>query len=471
MTISSSMKVFWIVGISVFLLALVGKFAVQKSLDKFHSGTEVDIVYDSLPISEGEQQNPIIIIPGYLGSRLEHSGNQPIAWGAFTKQTIDPRKPEGAQTLALPIDPDTPVQKLEDDVYSTGIIDAVPIKVAGFKTDHSVYEHLLRALQAGSASSNTHRYEFHYDWRKDNVAIAQQLHQFIEDKKAKIEADRKSQYGDNAQPVQFDIVAHSMGGLIARYYLRYGDQALEHAQINWAGSKNVDRLVLIAPPNLGSLKSLVGATEGYQGHPLLPKYSGAILSTFPSTYQLFPRDRHQKVVTTDGQPISIYNPQLWKQNQWGFFNPQNSTTLAALLPNSSQQEREDKALQFLANCLERAEKFHAALDRKIDQPEDLEVYLFTGDNIATPEKLAAGPLTKDSKVFEIVEWSPGDDTVTRRSSLSDERSRDSWQSTPVSSIKFKSTYFLSADHFGLTRNGAMFEGLLNILVKEPGSKH
>ena len=261
--------------------------------------------------------------------------------------------------------------------------------------------------------------------------------------------------------MKFDIVAHSMGGLIARYYLRYGDQELENAAINWAGSENVDRLLLIAPPNFGSMKSLIGANDGYQGHSLLPRYSGAILSSFPSTYQLFPRDRHEKVVNDQGEPISIYNANLWKQNKWGFFNPQNTESLAALLPDNSIEERESIALEFLENCLNRAEQFHAALDSNATQPDELKVYLFSGDTIPTPEKIAAHSPNKENFAFEVIDWSPGDDTVTRSSSLSVERSH-------YGPVNFAATYFVAADHFALTRNGLIFEGLINTLMEKPG---
>ena len=51
-----------------------------------------------------------------------------------------------------------------------------------------------------------------YDWRQDNVETARALDRLIE-------AIRRD-YGDPT--LRVDIVAHSMGGLVARYYQRYG---------------------------------------------------------------------------------------------------------------------------------------------------------------------------------------------------------------------------------------------------------
>ena len=55
-------------------------------------------------------------------------------------------------------------------------------------------------------------YVFTYDWRQDNVKTVQKLDELIE----QIRLD----YKDPA--LRVDVIAHSMGGLVVRYYERYG---------------------------------------------------------------------------------------------------------------------------------------------------------------------------------------------------------------------------------------------------------
>jgi triacylglycerol esterase/lipase EstA (alpha/beta hydrolase family) len=58
-------------------------------------------------------------------------------------------------------------------------------------------------------------------------------------------------FGIKDHDVKFDIVAHSMGGLVARYYLRYGTQDLPPdgslPELTWAGAQYVDNLIMVGP--------------------------------------------------------------------------------------------------------------------------------------------------------------------------------------------------------------------------------
>lgn len=51
---------------------------------------------------------------------------------------------------------------------------------------------------------------------------AQGLDRFIKAKKAEVQGEIFRRFGMKQSPVKFDLVAHSMGSLVVRYYLRYG---------------------------------------------------------------------------------------------------------------------------------------------------------------------------------------------------------------------------------------------------------
>ena len=199
------------------------------------------------------------------------------------------------------------------------------------------------------------------------------------------------------------------------------------------------------------------------------RYPGAVLSTFPSIYQTLPRDWQNSVVDLEGQPVSIFDPKNWKENEWGFFNSAESEILSFMLPNiSDANEREKIAFAYLQSNLKRAELFSQALDRKANPPEGLEIYLFAGDNTNTYSKIRTIPVANrtKNKVFEVVESLPGDDTVTRASAIADLRVENNWTGTVKSPIDFEGVYFLFSDHFGITHNPVFIDNILYLLLEK-----
>jgi pimeloyl-ACP methyl ester carboxylesterase len=136
--------------------------------------------------------------------------------------------------------------------------------------------------------------------------------------------------------LKFDVVSHSMGGLLLRYYLRYGAADLPEGgsipEVTWAGAANIDRAILIAPPNAGTLESLAQLLEGRNYGPFV-SYSPTLLGTFPSGYQMLPRGRHGMVLT-DGTPVDdLFDPELWRRMQWGLAAPEAEEMISWLLPD------------------------------------------------------------------------------------------------------------------------------------------
>jgi len=258
--------------------------------------------------------------------------------------------------------------------------------------------------------------------------------------------------------VKFDIVGHSMGGLLTRYFLRYGGEELPEngtvPPVTWAGAQDVERAILVSPPNGGSLDAFEQLIKGFdKGAPFIPKYEAAVLGTFPSVYQLMPRPRHGRIIKDEdpSQPIGdLYDPALWAKNGWGLSGRDKATreTLAVMLPGVEDEDVRIKLAQdYQTLALDRARQFHQALDQSSERPDDLEMYLITGDALGTPEYYSLDTQSGEMSTYGEI---PGDSVVARYSALLDDRVGGEWQPTVKSSIEWDGVMFLPSGHREIT---------------------
>lgn len=441
-------------------------------------------IYGRTVQADDRDRNPIIVIPGVLGSRLVHSQTGQVVWGEFGGNSINPNTAVGAQLISLPMKRGQSLAGLQDVVKPAGTLDALEIHVLGIPFQINAYRDLLTTLGVGGyrddqtnlaninyGDQSYSSFQFAYDWRRDNVENARLLHKFILEKKAYVEAERRERHGEDFQPVRFDIVAHSMGGLVARYYLQYGDADLpedgSEPNVTWAGAKNVDRLVMIATPNAGSLDALSNLINGETLSRFLPRYEASILGTMPSLYQLLPRTRQRPVITDgDRRTVDIMDPQVWAHFRWGMMDPRQQVLLRDLLPEvADPDERRTIAYDHLTKCLKRAKTFHEAMDTPAKPPAGTSIHLIAGD---------AHPTTTQFRVdnrgtLTVTAWQPGDGRVSRPSALMDERFSTGVKWTPrlSSPIAWSNVNFLFADHLGLTSDPGFSDNILFLLLESP----
>lgn len=169
--------------------------------------------------SQPVQQPPVILIHGLFGARLSDSVDGKEAWpGGITRLAFST-----FSELALAIDPET-LQPLPSVLQPSGLTDRV--------ADKDYYGNIIHALeeaggyqpaspgQPGSPGAREY-YLLVYDWRQDNVVTAGKLADLIDQIKR-----------DHSDPdLKVDLIAHSMGGLVARYYLRYGRESYNNRLI------------------------------------------------------------------------------------------------------------------------------------------------------------------------------------------------------------------------------------------------
>jgi hypothetical protein len=442
-------------------------------------------LYTQAAQHHGPERHAIIVIPGILGSRLEDSVTGQVAWGAFSGGYAKPNDPEGAALLALPMARGSDLPELRDDVEPTQVLDRIRVRLLGLPLQLKAYFQIIEVLGAGGyrdeslglsgavdwGDEHFTCFQFPYDFRRDNVENARRLHEFILEKDAYIRQETERRYGVVDPEIKFDIVAHSMGSLLARYYLRYGGVDLPEdgslPELTWAGSRYVDRAILVAPPNAGSLEALVFLVEGRKFAPFLPRYSPSILGSFPSLYQLLPRSRHGAVVWADGgEPIEdLLDPQLWNAMGWGLASPAEGEALGWLLPDiATTADRQVVALDHQRKSLQRARQFAAALDRPGRTPAGLDLILVAGDAVDTPAVIAVDRSTGRLKVLE---QGPGDGSVLRSSALMDERLGGTWQPTLQSPVGWTDALLLFTDHFGLTKDRIFTDNVLYWLLEDP----
>ena len=459
--------------------------------------------------AKSHTRNPVIVIHGLLGARLQQRSTGKTVWGAFTGDGINPNSESGVQALALPMRP--PYSGIdrdadEVDVIAAGPLEAIELSFLFTVLSVEVYANIIRTLGAGGYTDNVVLdplspaysedhftcFTFFYDWRRDNVENAIALGGFIEERRAYIRktAGRRiemlREVGEPAEleearaleawiarGIRFDVVAHSMGGLVSRYYLRYGANDLPEdgslPDVTWAGAQDIDRLIMVGTPNFGAMDALRNLVEGFSPAFILPHFHQTLIGTMASIYQLLPRSRHKLVLDDAGREMGmdLFDVEVWERNGWGLLDPDGQRYRDWMLHDVAPQDRHGVTKAYLQWCLERAEQFHAALDQRPATSCRSRVFLFASDTEDTITRVRmrdrGGRLTPSFDGASL--YGPGDVTVPRYSAVADERAgrmKPMWLDSPV---PWTNVTFLADDHVGLTSNPHFSNNTLFVLLE------
>ncbi|MCP3958636.1 MAG: hypothetical protein GY719_12355 [bacterium] len=435
-------------------------------------------VYDPAAADHHPERNPVIVIPGFLGTRLVDAASETVVWGAVGGGYADPSTPEGARLVALSMRPEVPSPQVVPD----GVLDS--FRIRGLSIQLKPYVHTLRALGAAGyrdedltrrdvnfRGEHLNSFQFAYDWRRGNAENAKRLHELILEKAAYCRADRKRR-GLAESEVRFDLISHSMGGLLARYYLRYGPQPLPEdgslPELTWAGARHIERAILVAPPNAGAGKATLHLTQGVRHAPGFPFYDAMINGTFPAAYELLPRARHGAYVDArepSRRLDSFLDPELWERAGWGLAARDREELLAWLLPDVDDPgERRRLALAHQRRLLRRADQFQRALDLPASPPAGTELFLIAGDSAPTAAVLAVDPETGE---VEVARREVGDGSVLRTSALMDERLGAARTPEPRSPISWRQVVFIDRRHSRMSIDPAFADRVVYWLLEAP----
>ena len=225
-------------------------------------------------------------MPGILGSQLLRPDG--------TEAWLNLGNALGYHDIGLPLH--LPLAESRDDLKPGPLLgtDRILPRMFGFTEYADVVDLLEDAgFLRGRRHAPTPDYHiFSYDWRRDLVEAARSLHDTLE---ALAEARGDSQ-------ARFNLIGHSMGGLVARYYLRFGTaEPTPDAPVTWAGARRIENLVLVAVPNGGSVHSFEAVLNGDRVGFSYTTLAAPVVARMPAVYQLLPTEGTNPLVDRGGR--------------------------------------------------------------------------------------------------------------------------------------------------------------------------
>ena len=215
-------------------------------------------------------QDLIVVVPGITGTALRREGQ--TVWDlsvaavghglARTASVLD--------AMRLPCDVGDSEPDLAHRLEPAGIILGWHLW-PGFWAG-SGYGRLLKRLDLRDSRAPSRVVSFGYDWRLSNRASARQLDRIVD----KHLNRWRQQRGHSEDKVIY--ICHSMGGLVARYYLEV-----------LGGRETARRLITIGTPYSGSIKAIKALSGGLI--PKLPRLGerlAEVARTMPAVAQLLP---------------------------------------------------------------------------------------------------------------------------------------------------------------------------------------
>jgi pimeloyl-ACP methyl ester carboxylesterase len=422
------------------------------------------------PTRESLDQPPLVVIPGAFGSRLRDRRTGREVWPGSSALLLT----SSYRGLELDIDPSTLEPRADDieahDVFREGL-------------GRDFYGQVLRTLQRAGGYARCgacampqpdrrNFYVYTYDFRLDNLRAVRGLHEMIE----RIRAD----YGDPRQ--QVDVLAHSNGGLLARYYARYGTADLPESGAfapTGAGASAIRRLLLVGAPNLGTIQPVLSYLRGEEVG--LGRIPPEVIATCTGAPQMMPHPALPWLVDVRGRVIDrdLYDIGTWRELGWSVFDPRVAERAARSHGGGAEGERHVAMLrEYVAKHLQRGRRFMESLAVPAPGAEpplhvfggDCELTLARilvekiGDRLVSRERIASIAAPVPGVDYEALMFEPGDTVVTRASLLGRRTLNVAAPRAEIESLAIAHSVFLCERHQQLTGNPSFQDNLLYALL-------
>jgi pimeloyl-ACP methyl ester carboxylesterase len=246
--------------------------------------------------------NPVVVIPGFYGSKLAEASSGELVWlPLLGLGTAD------LTLKSLALDPHNP-----DRVVPVGIFDEIPILPF---LSVGIYKNLIQFIQGNLSLPCL---GFFYDWRKSL------------DEAADLLAGQLSRLR-NQGAVEVDLVAHSLGGLVARACLHKHAERTDLPRVRW--------LITLGTPHAGMLKIFAALTTGLAVFTFPAAGVRDMARGFPSAYEMLPSDPSHPLFFTTNADGTLSGASALAVSDWcptpdmASFLGRAHTAVSTLLPN------------------------------------------------------------------------------------------------------------------------------------------
>lgn len=363
-----------------------------------------------------QKKNPVIIVPGIMGSYLnENSYDNKEVWLNLAKALL-PGDDSYLDELALD-------ELGQPDLTQSVLLPTDIFRQVGGK---DFFDGLIKELKDNGYVENEDLFVFPYDWRLDIRESVDNLYSplltTLKDKIDQVLAQTGAE--------KVDIVAHSMGGLLSKYYI-------EHY-----GKDKVDKFVDIATPHLGTPSAfkvlMYGDNMGvkFKKLELNSKEVEKISQNMPSVYQLLPSQNYFST-SSPGYNYYVYDMNDYDSN--GAEGELSFNQMGDFIKNIGHN----------LLVMNSAINVHNDIDNVNPADYGVKTYNIVGCKTPTIGKIFALSKNGDKDPHYDVEYISGDGTVPERSA----------EAVP----SLKQFYVLNAEHATMPSSSGVKELVNSIL--------